>query len=300
MPPIRRDDVIDQIVENDNDRAGLVVAQRARAADGTARTVLEAAASLGEEGASGQPGIETLVVMLGANNALGAVVHLDVCWSSADYLDLTVDERLAAAASFTVFRPSHFAAEWAELVEAIRAVRARHVILATVPAVTIPPVTRGVGTRSRPGSRYFRTARPWITDEDFDPRRDLHLTEDRARTIDSAIDAPTSNGRSSTSVRTARTDGLDWHLFDLGGCSTAHSRGATSPTRTPGRPGGSPTCCRPSCSRSTPSRPRGSSTPDRRGPDDGGLFALDGVHPTTIGYGRIIAQEVVRIMDAPG
>ena len=70
-PP--RDNVIDQIVENDNDRAGLVVAQRARAADGTARTVLEAAASLGEEGASGQPGIETLVVMLGANNALGAV-----------------------------------------------------------------------------------------------------------------------------------------------------------------------------------------------------------------------------------
>jgi hypothetical protein len=32
------------------------------------------------------------------------------------------------------------------------------------------------------------------------------------------------------------------------------------------------------------------------GRTDGGLFSLDGVHPTTIGYG-IIAREVVRIMN---
>ena len=36
-----------------------------------------------------------------------------------------------------------------------------------------------------------------------------------------------------------------------------------------------------------------------QGRTDGGLFALDGVHPTTIGYG-IIAQEVIRIMDDAG
>ena len=32
------------------------------------------------------PGIETLVVALGANNALGSVVRLEVCWSTEDYL----------------------------------------------------------------------------------------------------------------------------------------------------------------------------------------------------------------------
>jgi hypothetical protein len=32
------------------------------------------------------------------------------------------------------------------------------------------------------------------------------------------------------------------------------------------------------------------------GRTDGGLFSLDGVHPTTIGYG-VIAREVIRIMN---
>ena len=44
-----KDDIVRQIVENDNDRAGLVVTQRARTADGKAATVLQAAAALGEE-----------------------------------------------------------------------------------------------------------------------------------------------------------------------------------------------------------------------------------------------------------
>ena len=295
-PP--RDNVIDQIVENDNDRAGLVVAQRARAADGAARTILEAAAALGEEGASGQPGIETLVVVLGANNALGAVVHLDVCWSSADYLDLTVDERLAAAASFTVFRPSHFAAEWADLVEAIRVIRARHVIVATVPAVTIPPVTRGVGTKVRPGSRYFPYyTRPWISDEDFDPRRDAHLTEDQARAIDSAIDA--YNETIIDSVRTARTDGLDWRLFDLGGLldSLATRRYVTDPDARPSW--WVPYELPPELLALDPVPTTRFFHSGPQGRIDGGLFSLDGVHPTTIGYG-IIAQEVIRIMDDAG
>ena len=236
--------------------------------------------------------------MLGANNALGAVVHLDVCWSSADYLDLTVDERFAAAASFTVFRPSHFAAEWAELVQAIRTIRARHVIVATVPAVTIPPVTRGVGTKVRPGSRYFPYyTRPWITDEDFDPRRDPHLTEDQARAIDSAIDA--YNATIIDSVRTARTDGLDWRLFDLGGLldSLATRRYVTDPDARP--PWWEPYVLPPELLALDPVPTTRFFHSGPQGRTDGGLFALDGVHPTTIGYG-IIAQEVIRIMDAAG
>ncbi len=149
-----KDQLVRQVVENDNDRAGLVVAHRARDGDGRARSVLQAAAALGADGADG-PGIETLVVALGANNALGSVVRLEVCWSTEDYLDGRVDQRLKKKGGFTVWRPSHFAAEWAEVVAAIERIDARHVIVATVPAVTIPPVSRGVGTKVRPESRYF-------------------------------------------------------------------------------------------------------------------------------------------------
>ena len=83
--------------------------------------MLEAAAALGEDGAGDGPGIETLVVMLGANNALGSVVRLEVCWSTEDYLDLRLDRAARRPRSaFTVWRPSHFAAEWADVVAAVR------------------------------------------------------------------------------------------------------------------------------------------------------------------------------------
>src|SRR5205823_1008681 len=35
------------------------------------------------------------------------------------------------------------------------------------------------------------------------------------------------------------------------------------------------------------------------GRNDGGLFSLDGVHPTTVGYG-IVAQEVIKVMALAG
>ena len=294
-----KDQLVRQVVENDNDRAGLVVAHRARDGDGRARSVLQAAAALGADGADG-PGIETLVVALGTNNALGSVVRLEVCWSTEDYLDGRVDQRLKKKGGFTVWRPSHFAAEWAEVVAAIERIDARHVIVATVPAVTIPPVSRGVGTKVRPESRYFPYyTRPWITDAEFDPRRDPHLTEDDARTIDSAIDA--YNASIIDSVRAARTKGRDWYLFDLGGLlDSLATRRYADPRAAEARPDWwEPYELPPALAALDP-------PPDTRfflsGPDgriDGGLFSLDGTHPTTIGYG-IIAQEVIRIMERAG
>ena len=206
-----KDDLFSQVVQNHGDRAGLVVLQKAKAGN-RPRTVLEAAAAMARAQGGG---IETLVVMLGANNALGSVVGLGPCWTSDDYLSLSPAERLAVKGSFNVWRPDHFAADWALLVEQLRRVDAHHVIVATVPAVTILPIARGVEEEVRPDSRYFPFyTRPWITDDDFDPKRDPRITEDEARAIDSAIDG--FNSAIIASV-TARQDGLDWYLFDLGG-----------------------------------------------------------------------------------
>ena len=109
-------------------------------------------------------------------------------------------------------------------------------IVATVPAVTIrqSPAASGPG---QPGSRYFRTARGRGSPTRTSTRggRPPHRGP-RPGPSDSSHRRPTTTRRSSTSVRTARTDGLDWHLFDLGGLLRQPRRGATSPTRTPGRP----------------------------------------------------------------
>jgi hypothetical protein len=38
---------------------------------------------------------------------------------------------------------------------------------------------------------------------------------------------------------------------------------------------------------------------DQTGRKQGGIFSLDGIHPTTIGYG-VVAQEIIQIMQLAG
>lgn len=289
-----KDDPVAQVVEHNGDRAGLVVLQKARVG-GRPATVLDAAADVA--GAAGQ-GIETLVVMLGANNALGSVVGLHPCWTSDDYPTLSPRERLAVSGSFNVWRPSHFAADWVLLVDKLRAVDAYHVIVATVPSVTIAPIARGVGGKVRPDSRYFPYyTRPWIDDADFRPGRDPHITEDEARAIDSTIDG--FNETIIESVRAARTDGLDWYLFDLGGLldRLATRRYVDSPWARPAW--WQPYALPPELQALDPVPNTRFFRAGPQGRTDGGLFSLDGIHPTTIAYG-LVAQEAVKVMEAAG
>ncbi len=287
------DDLFDQIVENAGDRAAWTVLQRARS-ETRARTVLDAARALGQM----PGGIETLAVALGANNALGSVVSLSPCWTSSDYLDLSPAQRLRAKGAFNVWRPAHFAADWELLVERLRRIDARHVIVATIPSVTIAPIARGVRGKVQPQSRYFPYyTRPWITDDDFEPDRDPHLTEHEARAIDSAIDA--YNETIIATVEAARHEGRDWYLFDLAGLldRLASRRYLESPWTRPSW--WTPYQLPPELTALDP-------TPNTRffrsGPNgrvDGGLFSLDGVHPTTVGYG-LVAREIIKIMVQAG
>jgi hypothetical protein len=259
-------------------------------------TPLEAAAALSREGTDEDPlgdGIETLIVLLGANNALGSVIGLRVHWSGPGCGDLQ------KKADYNVWQPDHFAAEWADVVTRVREIRARHVIFGTVPHVTIVPAARGIGGKIEKGSRYFRFyARPWISEDDFDPADDPHLTADEARAIDSAIDS--YNETIVASVKAAREDGREWRVLDLAGLldRLARRRYIDDPNvRLPAW--------------WTPYElPRElqelSPPPDSRffasGPDGqiaGGLFSLDGIHPTTVTYG-LMAQEFIRVMEEAG
>src|SRR4051812_1748773 len=99
-----RDDVWlpKQKVEDDNDRAALRVLETARGPRNRALTPLGAARALGAEGTDvspAGPGIETLVVLLGSNNALQAVTKLEVAWSTDGYDDV------ARKGAFTVWTP---------------------------------------------------------------------------------------------------------------------------------------------------------------------------------------------------
>jgi hypothetical protein len=290
-----KNDVFNQIVKDHNERAALHVYGSLRDEE----SVLGGARRLGEEGCVGAPpgessghGIETLVVFIGANNALGSVTSLNVKWSGPGY------DTLAGKGAYNVWRPSHFQAELDQLTRELKRIKARHVILATVPHVTIAPIARGVSRKVSAKSRYFPYyTRPWISDSQFDPKDDPKITENQARAIDSAIDQ--YNDAITQAVRQARGEGRDWYLLDIAGVldRLAARRYFDDPSARPDwwTPYELPRALaalepRPD-SRFFASGPKGRT--------QGGLFSLDGVHPTTIGYG-IIAQEVINVMRRAG
>ncbi len=156
---------------------------------GDTATQVSAAA---QHGAAG--GIDTLMVALGSNNALDAVVNKDVRWSGDGFDRLSDGSGSPSSASYNVWRPTHFALEYEVLVERLKQIPARRVVLTTVPHVTIAPIARGLnpddpGEKWQPGSRYFPFyADPWIDEAHFDPTKHRHLTHQQVRAIDSAID----------------------------------------------------------------------------------------------------------------
>lgn len=291
-----KDDFLRQIVEHHNERAAIRVLNSARDANAKALTPLQAAAALGAEGTAETEGIETLILMIGANNALGSILTFKVVWTDTGYDDIAVNDK------YTVWRPIHFKAELDRLVAEAKKIRARHVIFATVPHVTIAPFARGVDQKVREGSRYFPYYTfPWISDTDFQPDKHPCITEQEARAIDSAIDQ--YNEYITDVVRQARREGRDWYLFEAAALldRLASRRYIDDPNAKPdwweevggeyklplGLQALSP----------VPTTLFFRSGP--KGRTQGGLFSLDGIHPTTIGYG-IIAQEIIKVMQLAG
>jgi hypothetical protein len=271
--------------EHDND----IAASSVLAPFGIEATQVEAARAHGLRG-----GIGTLVVALGSNNVLGTVVDKRVSWSQAGFDDL--DRK----GTFNAWRPIHFASEYAQLAGALRRIPAQRVVLATVPHVTIAPVARGVnpdqpGSKWRPGSRYFPYyTDPWIDDRGFTPSKHRHLTHQQARALDAAVDQ--YNQTIADAVRAARRSGREWYLLDLCGLldGLAHRRFASDPAAATSHrwvPRPLPAAIADLDTRFFLS--------DKRGRRQGGLFGLDGIHPTTCAYG-LIADDVVAVLARAG
>ena len=282
------DDPFDQIVEHYRPRAALHV--HPRADDAAKRmTFLDAARALGADG-----GIETLVVFLGSNNALGAVTDLKLAWSGDDFRDL------AAKNAYTVWRPSHFAAEFAELEAQVARIDARHVIWATVPHVTIAPL----GPRRRLEAGTAVALLPV-----------LHAAVDRRRRFRPARrPAPHRPAGARHRLRDRRLQRHD--PGQRGARPRRRPRLVPARDRRHARPAGPPPLHRGRRARARRGGRRAPLPPALRAlrppPDSrfltgdgkggrasGGWFSLDGVHPTTVGYG-LIAQEVIDIMRLAG
>lgn len=284
-----------QTVENANERAAVRVLNSARDANGKALSPVQAAAALGEEGSQETgtgDGIETLIIFIGANNALGSIITFNVNWTAQGYDDMIINDQ------YTVWRPIHFKAELDRLVEQVKEIKARHVIWCTVPHVTIAPFARGIGSKVRSGSRYYPYyTLPWLDDNKFNPQQHQHLTSQEARAIDSAIDQ--YNDFITAAVRQGRQEGRDWYLFEAAALldRLASKRYIEDPASRPDW--WLPYELPPALQALSPIPDSYFFLSNARGRVRGGLFSLDGVHPTTIGYG-ILAQELIKVMELAG
>jgi hypothetical protein len=241
--------------------------------------MIDAARAIGDDG-----GIDTLVVALGANNALPSAVQLRLAWSGMDDPP-------------TVSTPDDFAADLAGLRDKVAEINARHVIWATVPHVTIAPIARGMGVKPA-GQRYFgRYIHAWIPDAEYVPGINPALTGEQAWAIDSAIDQ--YNYTIKTMVYQARIadEPRDWLILDLCGLldRLAFRRYIADPSTQPSWWAAKAFRLPPELSALTPQPDTQFFSSDQLGRSKGGLIALDGVHPTTIGY-AILAQEVFQIL----
>lgn len=228
-------------------------------------------------------GVGTVVLALGGNNALSSVLSLNLEWSRDDsYRDL---EKKEAA---TVWQPHHFRAEYDELAARVAACGPRRVIVMTVPHVTIIPALRGHGRRAG-SSRYFDYyTHPWVPTLAFNPRRDRYLTRKHVRVIDQTIALYNQH-----IVTTAKSYG--WAVFDLAAMldRLAYRRFVEHPIARPDW--WSPYQLPPEYAQlDVPPDSRFLSVRDGQRVE-GGLFGLDGVHPT-ICASALVAHEVLLLM----
>ena len=244
--------------------------------------------------------VKNLIVFFGANDCLKTVMELNVEDMEGETPSEDPQERREAynLTSAAVFRD-----DYQEMVKRIAAVISEEtqVFVGTVPSVTIPPITQGVcpfPTVNADGNRYFSHYGPFFsTEENFDTRH-RHLTEEQVRHIDRRIDA------FNCTIREIVDERERWHLVDihelLNRLAVKRNNMSIAPQqplhdflqeywRRPDHPLLS--------LEPIPSVLRLDTRDARR--LGGGLFSLDCVHPTTIGYG-LIAEAFLRKMQEAG
>ena len=246
-------------------------------------------------------GIENLICCLGHNNVVRATSDLRIRYSEAGDLGAYHAQRRC-----TVYRPEHFRQEAHVLFEKLAAMRIRRVFVPTLPLVTIPPVMRGVnpdGSPPREGLYDYYT-RFWIWDEDFDPERHPHLTRGQAVELDTLV-------RDYNAILAELARRYGFHLVPVSKFVEAAARRRKRHNRQRHRridglfpPGLVQALQAHEATRHLdPDHPL---TTDffRLDPasglmDRGGIFSLDGLHPSTVGYG-LIADIYRRTMQKAG
>ncbi len=256
------------------------------------RTQFDNAEKLAEDG-----GIENLIVCLGHNNMIAAITDLKLIWSKDDDLDVFPGQR-----TFTVYRPEHFEQQYRKMAEKVKKLGAKRVFVPTLPYVTIPPVCRGVNSDlSSKGLGYFDYyTRFWIWDEDFDPDKHPYLTKDEAIQLDLTMDE-------YNAIIKKVADEYGFHVVPMAKNVAGMARRRLGGELVRDYPPGLVEALK---KQDTTAHLVGDDGEIKLSTEyirlnesgkiyKGGIFSLDGLHPTTIGYG-LMANVYLKTMAQAG
>lgn len=238
--------------------------------------------------------IENLIVCLGHNNIIGSVTNLNLVWSEEEDLNAFPGERKC-----TVHRPEHFERIYREMASEIDKINPERVFVPTIPYVTIPPVCRGVNSdlSSKRLGYFDYYTRFWIWDEDFSPDKHPHLTKEDAIELDLTVD------EYNDIIRTVAKE-HGWHVVPMAKHVAGMARRRHGGEILRDFPLGLKKALRnhPGTSHLVDENDEILLTTDFLRLNDegkiykGGIFSLDGLHPTTIAYGLManVYFEVMR------
>ena len=257
------------------------------------RTLLDNVASLADEG-----GIENLIVNLGANNIIGAISSLRFAYSEHSDLIAEPNQR-----NYTVYRPEHFEADFRKLAELLSGLSIGRIVTSTIPDMSIPPVTNAIWedrTQHTGGYADYYT-RFWIFDDDFNPELHPHLTREQMIELDLIVAeynriivdvaeqygwiiVPLHRMVNALKYRNSQHNLTDPFSLSFKSALAAHPRSGHL-VNDEGEP--------------VFSTDYFEIDGDSGALVRGGIFSLDGMHPTTIGYG-LMAELFRDVMEVAG
>jgi GDSL-like Lipase/Acylhydrolase len=241
-------------------------------------------------------GVENLVIWIGANDCLGTVGSLSLKEMPSTFSSDDPEER----GKFNLTHPDIFKKDYATLIAKVRAVISTNtrVFVGTIPYVTIPPITQGIGKLPE-NSKYFKYyGRFFANENNFNPFFNSNLTGEKIQKIDETVDK--FNQVIHDEVTLA---GNNWYLVDMGEILNSLAVKRNHLSNSPDEPLKSyyrslGLSDHPLLSLDPVPNTLLLKTQDGTR-KSGGLFSLDSVHPSTIGYG-IAAEAFLREMQKAG
>ena len=249
--------------------------------------------------------IQNLILFLGANDCLQTVTSLELKDMEAERGEVSSDPE-ERREKYNLTSTDTFEADYRKMVRQISDVISLEtkVFVGTVPRVTIPPVTRGISEKEDSDSslKYYPLYGPFFADPTKVGLLEKILTRDQVKLIDKRVDDFNETIRK---VIKEVPDKGEWHIVDICGMLDALAVKRQDLMDDPGKPLQKFLKKRDMSNhhllsddlKPTPSVLRFGACDNER--TTGGLFSLDSIHPTTIGYG-LIAEEFLSVMNTFG